>query len=156
MRRLVILVIALGLAGCSAGPASTSPTGNAGYQAAVCGAIAGLSDNRSDFQTFVSDTSTLEAGTAALARMKDRTKTAADRLDAAVAWEPGAGVARQLAANQRDLLSILGDFDAAIKSDNVDAAWAAARSRYDAWYKASIPALSTAAAELQGLGVSCT
>lgn len=156
MGRLAILVIALGLVGCSAGPASSTSLDRTGYQTAVCGAIAGLGDNRSDFQIFVSDASTFEAATAALKLMQDRTQTAVDRLDAAVAWVPGTDVARRLAANQRELLSILGDFDAAIKSDNPDAGWAAARSRYEAWYNGSIPALSTAATELQGLSVSCT
>ena len=87
--------------------------------------------------------------------MKSRTQAAADALDAAATWAPGAADARALATTQHDLLAILGDFEAAV--NNADSArWTAARSRYAAWYSASTSSIQRAATDLASLGVTCS
>ena len=107
-------------------------------------------------KTFYSDLSSYDEAVAALDRIWDRTSSGIQRIEAAgQAFQPGASVAGRLAGNQKELLSILADFKAAVGPTGGQAAWTAARSKYTAWYENAQPVLRTAMTDMQALGVTC-
>lgn len=149
------MLIAVAIAACSSsGPGNAQQGDEATYRAAVCGAILGLADNRSDFAVFLNGDSR-DAATAALHRVRDRTKIAADRLEGAAAgWPAGSDVARRLAETQRDLLPILADLNAVTVSGDLSK-WTAATRDYRAWYDSTQSVLLGLAPTLTSLGVTC-
>ena len=155
MRAIAATILIVLVAACSAADApSGSSADRANYQVAVCGALRSLAGNQEDFKSFLSGSSTYEEAVAALVRVQQRTSAAVDRLEASGSWAPGRASSEQLAANQRELLSILADFESFTQT-GIEADWQAARSRYEAWYTAAVPWLKEVRASLAALGVTC-
>jgi hypothetical protein len=151
-----IMLIAAVVAACSSSGQGNAHQGDqATYRAAVCGAILDLADNRSDFSVFLNGDSRDEA-VAALHRVRDRTTTAADRLEAAAGGSSaGSEALKRLAATQRDLLPILADLDAVTTTGDLSK-WIAATHDYTAWYNSTQSVLQAVAPTLTSLGVKCT
>ncbi len=154
-RHGAILVMVCLLLGCSSGRAPVDQTALATFQNEICSAVRSLGDNRDDFAVVLGLSSTRDAAFAALGRMKERTQAAVDRFEAAGSWAPGKSVSDTLAANQRELVSILTDLETAARSGD-QTKWQAASSRYASWYDASVPILKDATARWIALGVRCT
>ena len=153
---LLAVLFTLVVAACSSS-ADGVPVRNAqgtNYQAAVCGAILSLADNRSDFSVFLNGDSP-DAAIAALHRVRDRTASAADRLKAAATWPPGREAATRLAATQRDLLPILANLEAATTQADTSQ-WTAATHAYTDWYNSTFSVLQAVEPMLTSLGVACT
>jgi hypothetical protein len=150
-----VMLIAVVVAACSSsGQGNANQGDEAMYRAAVCGAILGLADNRSDFSIFLTGDSR-DAAIAALHRVRDRTGSAADRLEAAATgWPPGSEAANRLASTQRDLLPILAELDAVTTTGDLSK-WTAATHAYTDWYNSTQTVLQAVAPTLTSLGITC-